>query len=153
MPRSAIESLDPEIWFARAASLLAKFDAEARGSELEAALRRCFHLVQLTPLPLRDFVRSGLDENAFEQLLTCGAFESAAFALADEPAGLRLERSEGSGLFRAVVWLHDEERAGVTESGLAANAVLGAWLHCINALWPAPFGPLSHQNRSADHQH
>jgi hypothetical protein len=136
MPSFEIEPLEPRVWFARAAGLLEKFDAAATGGEIESALRRAFHLVQLTPLPLQLYIRSTVDEDTFERLLAGGAFETAALSLVSEPAGIRMERPEGCEMFEATVWIRGGVRNQVpTTSASAAMAILGAWLKCLNVLW------------------
>jgi hypothetical protein len=123
------------MWFERAATLLERFHSAGHADELESAIRRAYHLVQLTPRPLRPLLRPAIDEPTFEGLLSAGALESAALGLVGAPGGIAVSRGYRATRFEAVVWLQ-EDCGGVIPAAHdhAAGAIVGALLECLVAL-------------------
>lgn len=131
-----IEPLEPELWFAALAQL-SQYRAQAGADGLGVLLRRAFHLLQLTPGPLKAMVRCPLDEEGFESLLECNAFDAAAIALVGPPAAFTLQRAVGSRpkAFTATVSLPGQlEPPPPAQSANAACALVGAWSNCLLAL-------------------
>jgi hypothetical protein len=135
MPLRKTEPIEPTMWFERAARLLERFHSNGRADELESSIRRAYHLVQMTPRPLRPLLRPAIDEAAFESLLSTGALESAAMGIVGAPGGIAVSRAYGATQFEAVVWLH-EDCGGVipAKHDHAAGAIVGALLECLVAL-------------------
>lgn len=126
-----IEPLEPAVWFG-AIKKLAVRQAAMMEEDLERLLRHAYHLVQLTPRPLRDTIRTELSETRFEELLQCEAFESAAIGLVG-PLSFDVSASE-SELVEAQVRLPDQVETIPVRSSNFASAMLGAWAQCLIAL-------------------
>lgn len=157
MPLSKIEPLDPELWFKRAADLLERFHSSGAG-DLESAIRRAYHLVQLTPRPLKSFLKPAIGEDDFERLLDVGALESAAMGLVGEPAGILVSRMQGASKYEAIVWLQEDgNQAKPTSHENAAGAIVGALLECLEVFRisiPAPITAINRgQTRPLRHRH
>jgi hypothetical protein len=139
-----IEPLEPELWLA-ALARLAQRQIKAAESEVESLLRHSFHLLQLAPRPLKGMVRCELDEKAFESLLECGAFDSAAVALVAQPAGFELYCLPGSPehVVEASVSLPGQSGPpGIASGAGIASALVGAWASCLASLMQQSAGDL-----------
>ena len=134
-PSADIEPLAPELWLAALKQLSER--QAAGGANVGSLLRHAFHLLQLTPLPLRGIVRCQLDEEGFEKLLECGAFDAAAIALVGPPAGFSLRCAIGTRtrVFEAAVHLPGQLHPSAdARSDSAASALVGAWSNCLLAI-------------------
>ena len=134
MQAEEIEPLDAILWFKQAEKLLAKLDGVESDEQLSEVLRQAYHLLQLTPRPLRQFLRVNLDEATFDDMLEVGAGDAAALALVRVPLGLDLVRRETSLVYEAGIWLPGQEEIVRHTAPSLANAVLGALLGCLCAL-------------------
>lgn len=132
MHRDSIEPLGLENWFAsvRRLSTLAAGGRATLGS----ALRHAYHLVQLTPHPLRASVSPAMSERAFETLLEAEIYDIAAQALVGAPAGLALVRQPGSKAIFAEVRFPDGRGLGCGQGRTIALAILQAWCRAALAL-------------------
>ena len=63
-----VEPLEPVIWFHSIRKMLERGDAVSADA-LEMLLRHGFHLLQLTPRPLRETIGAEVSEAEFERLL------------------------------------------------------------------------------------
>jgi hypothetical protein len=131
-----IEPLEPDLWF-RALERLSNRIVASDNNDVASTLRHAFHLVQLTPGPLKGVVRCELAESAYEQFLECGAFASAAAALIGSPmcyevaCGLRA----GSRVIEAKAWLPGQTgRPAVVSGDSLSSALMGAWAACLVGL-------------------
>jgi hypothetical protein len=127
-----IEALDAETWF-RTIEKLSRRLAQAEDGYLLPSLRQAFHLVQLTPRPLRCAISCNLGELAFEALLEAQATESAAQALVG-PAMIYTLSAQSSGEFEATVTLAKTERLTPVRADSAAAALLVAWTNYLLGL-------------------
>ena len=96
-----IEPLHDDLWFstlAQNARELREPTTFASGNALEFLLRRMFYLVQLAPVPYRQFVYVRCTEEEFEHLLEKGDLDAAAAQLAPPELGLLVEGSSGESL-------------------------------------------------------
>ena len=131
-----IEPLEVEFWFEQVSSLLGQQIDTESDVDVESSLRRAFYLLLLAPTPLKPYIHSTLEEQAFERLLECEAFESAALGLISEGAGIQLSRQLDSGVFEANTWFNGQSQdSNHASSSCAAHAILCSWLTSINALW------------------
>jgi hypothetical protein len=117
-------------------------------------LRHAFHLVQLTPGPLKGVVRCEYSESPFEELLEHGAFDSAAVALIGSPICFELNTrlDAGKRVVDAKVWLPNQ--AGLPKTASAesvASALLGAWSICLVALRQRSLGDGDQDPRQYPH--
>ena len=124
-----IEPLEPHAWFRAIRNLLDQA-ASAASSEQERLVRHTFHLCQLTPGPLKDFVRAELEEDELESLLASGALERAATAIVGSPMILEVVRHEGW-MFEARVRLPGQREASSCKSGEVAAGIVAAWAQCL----------------------
>jgi hypothetical protein len=131
-----IEPLEPDLWFGAIERLSRKLPAD-NGGELENMLRHGFHLVQLTPGPLKGTVRCEIGEEAFEELLDLGAFDTAALALLGSPMCFELVCSldRGRRVVTGKAWLPGQDgRPTVASGDSLAAALVHAWAKCLIAL-------------------
>lgn len=124
------EPLHPETWF-DSLHRLADAIEDLDNAESESIIRMAYHLVRLTPAPLRHFFRSNIDEGLLEKMLECNAFESAIFGLLGPPMALVVSRDLHSEKFHAKVAIDDEEVCGSGEHSSVAKAGLSAWTKCL----------------------
>ena len=140
-----IEPLEPDLWFAALAQL-SKRRAEAREGGAESLLRHAFHLLQLTPRPLRGHVQCAVSEETFEALLQAGATDCAALGLVGLTAEIDLHRSAipGTEAVEARVCLPGQETMpAAAQAQSIALALLGAWANCLLAIRrQSPAAPL-----------
>ena len=127
-----VEPLEPVIWFHSIRKMLERGDAVSADA-LEMLLRHGFHLLQLTPRPLRETIGAEVSEAEFERLLTAKAFESAAERLVSPPLAYALRRPR-VGLYEAEVRLPGETGATLAQGPSFALALLRAWGTCLLAL-------------------
>lgn len=127
-----IEPLEPAMWFGAIAKLEQR---RIRSAEIEfdRLLRHAYHLLQLTPRPLRSIIRSELSETQYDVLLGARALESAAMGLIGQPMRYGLVRLI-AGHFEAKVWLTDSAEPTSVHSTFVASALLGAWAQTIVAM-------------------
>jgi hypothetical protein len=133
---SGIEPLDPELWF-QALERLSRRLSASNDNDVESMLRHALHLVQLTPGPLKGVVRCEIGEQAFEEFLARGAFDSAAIALVASPMSYELNCTLDAGRrgIEARVWLPSQAAQPSPATGeCLASALLGAWAGCLVAL-------------------
>jgi hypothetical protein len=144
------EPLEPELWFSAVERLSRKLSA-SNDSDVESMLRHALHLLQLTPGPLKGLVRCEIGEEAFEQFLEQGAFDSAALALVGSPMCYEMGTSLNGGarLIEARAWLPGQSgRPSSASAESLAVALLAAWSACLVALRRrslAPAGSTLHQ--------
>lgn len=126
--------LDAATWFDGIARLSARMEGDAR---LENCLRHAFHLAALTPPPFDRLTACPMDEEAFEQLLERGAWETAVAALVGET--LRHEIvARGAREAGARVWLEGQSGEARVRASSPARALALAW--CAFLLNLAPGG-------------
>ena len=127
-----IEPLEARTWFGAIRALERRWGQHSNGDQ-ERLLRHAYHLVQLTPRPLRQTIRADLAEAEFERLLQCRAFESAAIGLIGFPMTLSASRL-GMAVWEARARMPDQSDANAARADSFASAVVGAWTHCLVAL-------------------
>lgn len=120
-----VEPLEPGLWFRAIRKLVQSLDTPAT-HKLECRLRHAYHLLQLTPRPLRDVIRSEVSEVELEQLLRAAAFESVADRLVGEPLTYIVRRLS-SGLYEAQVRLPSQMEGTAARGPSFASALVGAW--------------------------
>jgi hypothetical protein len=127
-----IEPLEPGHWMRRIRQLATwPLDDDAN---LERALRHAFHLVQLTPRPLRHIIHCTSGEVEFEALLQTRAFEAAVFRLVGNRTPYNLSKSSDELGVTAEVWYPDQySRCSATDRS-APLALFRAWLECNTAI-------------------
>lgn len=133
---NSIEPLEPTIWFASFESVSQRARGLS-GQPPEQLLRHVFHLLQLTPGPLKDLFEPGTSEAEFERLLECGAYIDAVFALIGPGLGYKLSKARGNfGESRVAftISLGDENLSYRAESTHLAVAFLIAFSDCIRSL-------------------
>jgi hypothetical protein len=123
-----IVPLAPELWFRRIEMI-----AGGELRSVEHSLRHAAHLLQLTPVPLRQQVRLSLNEDVFEGLLEAGEFDTAARYLVAQPTALSIDEDSG-GPIRAVIRCAILKRAVHGTGDTVAAAVLDAWTVCLLSL-------------------
>ena len=99
----------------------------------ESLVRHGFHLCQLTPIPLQEFVRPETGEREIETFLEAGAFASAALALVGWPMRCAVERIEQR-LFRVEVRTPGQPDSTALESASLPAGIVAAWCECLLAL-------------------
>ena len=124
------EPLHPEAWFSSLRRLADAVD-NLDSADSEMLLRQAYHIVRLTPAPLRSFFKTKLSEADLESLLTCKAYESAIFGLLGPPLALDISRDLHSHEVRATVAIDDDEVCGSGAHHSAAKAALSAWAKCV----------------------
>ncbi len=129
---SPVEPLAPQSWFRALGKLAERVDG-ATSDQHETLLRHAYHLLLLTPRPLKSIVRSDLTEANYEQLLDCGAFEAAAVGLIGRPVTYAIRRREAD-LVEAQVCLPGQARPITARAAGLAMALLAAWTQCLVAL-------------------
>ena len=131
MTNEGIEPLEPETWLAQFNKLAGRpHDGEA----LASSLRLAFHLVQLTPRPLRHLIRCTLSESSFDALLESGGFAEAALALLGEQTGYTVSRLPGGTAVTAEVRLAGDASGCEAAGATLASAVFAAWLGRLASL-------------------
>jgi len=130
------EPLEPELWFSALERLSKKLSA-SNDNDVESMLRHALHLLQLTPGPLKGLVRCEIGEEAFEQFLEQGAFDSATLALVGAPMCYEMSSTLNGGerLIEARAWLPGQSgQPSAASAQSLAVALLGAWSACLVAL-------------------
>lgn len=126
-----MEPLEPSSWLLAIGRLLAQLDGPT--PEVERLIRRAYHLLQLTPRPLRQILRTDCDEQAFEHLLEDGDLRAAALALVSPPLIHWLVEGD-DGLFEAGVRLPGGATPATARSASPSAALVKAWAQCVAAL-------------------
>ena len=151
-----IEPLEPTLWFDAIRKLAYRLDRTGV-DELESQLRHAYHLLQLTPRPLRSMIRSDLNETKFEQLLESRAFGIAAEALVGSPMAYTVSRLKED-LFEAQVSLPVQSVPTTVQSYDRVATLLSAWALCLVTLEERSFTlqteylhPLPRKVRSGRH--
>ena len=124
------EPLHPETWFARLQRLADAIE-DLDNAKSENLIRQAYHIVQLTPAPLRHLFRTPLGEDELESLLKCEAYESAIFELLSPPLAIEISRDLHSKKIHAKIAIDDEEVCGSGAHSSAAKAALSAWTKCL----------------------
>ena len=127
-----VEPLEPRSWFRMIGKLAEQLES-APSDRHEPLLRRAFHVLELTPRPLRGMIRSDLAGARYEQLLDCGALESAAFGLIGHPMTYEVARL-GADLHEAEVRLPGQVKPTLARGASAPIALLAAWAKCLLSL-------------------
>jgi hypothetical protein len=127
-----IEPLETSAWLRQ----LRKLAAAPPECELALgrSLRQGFYLAQLTPRPLRQFVRCNLPEVEFERVLEDGELLTAALALVGDRLNYSLTRLDGGNRVEAAVWFPNEMPWGTLLGSDAPSAIFQAWLQCLATL-------------------
>lgn len=128
-----IEPLEPELWF----QALERLSGMGPAAECAHMLRHAFHLVQLTPGPLKGIVRCEVSESEFEEFLDCGALDSAAIALIGSPMCFELACAlcDGQRTIEARVWLPAQTGRPSSAAGSCVHgALVGAWSNSLVSL-------------------
>lgn len=128
-----IEPLEPNLWFAELGKLQARRRSTA-GEPHDALFRTALYLLQLTPLPLREFIACRVHEATIESLLDCGAYMAAAVALFGHPTGMTLVRDNAAEFTRVTVVLSGTGCVGEDADPEPAMAFMGAWLLAVLSL-------------------
>ena len=121
-----VEKLDPDRWLDCAARVRQKVE-EPELYDLEAVIRRGFHLAQLAPLTGSLLSGHLPDEAKFDTLLENGATESAVLSLVGEKPSLQVSRLADKH-YEAFVSLNSADIDGTGRASHFASAVLSAWL-------------------------
>ena len=152
-----IEPLEPALWFGALKKLALLLDETTGNEELERLLRHAYHLLQLTPRPLRLSIKSDLSESKFERLLEDRAFKAAAKARVGQPMTYAVTRLK-SDLFEAKVSLPRQTGSVAVRSDDFATALLAGWARCLIALEARSvtlqteyYRPIQHEARSGPH--
>ena len=127
-----VEPLEPRSWFRMIGKLADQLE-NAPSDRHEPLLRRAYHLLELAPRPLRGMIRSDLTEARYEQLLDCGALESAAVGLVGHPMTYEIARL-GANLHEAEVRLPGQVKPALARGASAPMALLAAWTQCLVSL-------------------
>jgi hypothetical protein len=127
-----IEPLEPAIWFQAIRKLFGCCDVKT-AEELEMLLRHGYHLLQLTPRPLREVIGSDTGEVEFEELLATGAFDSAADRLVGPLLAYSVRRLR-PGLYEAEIRLPGQDKASVARGSSIGLAVVRAWRESLLTL-------------------
>jgi len=127
-----VEPLEPVIWFQAIRKLVERCGADA-ADEPEMLLRHGYHLLQLTPRPLREAIGSETCEAEFESLLAAGAFESAADRLIGLSVAYGVRRLRPD-LYEADVRLPGQDKATVAQGSSYGLALARAWGTSLLAL-------------------
>ena len=127
-----IEPLEPGVWLLQLQKLAARSPAEE--AALVTCLRRAFHLVQLTPRPLRHVIACNVWEEAFEELLESGALLPAAVALVGDHLNYSLTHRVVEGRAEAEVWFPNDPAFSHGAGSSAPFALFAAWLECLLTL-------------------
>lgn len=139
MSQDSIEPLEPGIWLLQLRKLAERTPAEEAG--LAMALRRAFHLVQLTPRPLRHIIACTASEPEFEGLLQAGALLAAAQALVGDRLEHSLTTLPAEGGSQAEVRFPNDPAPCRAVGSSAPFALFSAWLKCLLTLHePDEFG-------------
>ena len=129
MTAGNIEPLEPSAWFDALERLLRR-QRTSRDNDLFALLRHAYHLLQLTPCPLRSYVNAGADEATFERYMASAAGAQAALALVGPGMAFSIS-STARDEFQARVWLTEHPGGAATTSRSLASALVGAWTKCL----------------------
>ena len=132
MSHDDIEPLEPGIWLLQLRKLATRLPAEE--AALVTCLRRGFHLVQLTPRPLRHVVACKVAEEEFEQLLESGALLPATVALVGDLLNYSVTQRAVEGGAEAEVWFPNEPAFSHATGTSAPFALFAAWLECLLTL-------------------
>jgi hypothetical protein len=124
-----VEPLEPALWFSRIEKI-----ANGELGCIERSLRHAAHLLQLTPMPLRQQVGLAIDPGAFETLLEAGDFDTAAKHLVAQPTALDVEAGDGTRTVSARIKCAVLNRNIDGRGDTIADAVLNAWTTCLLAL-------------------
>lgn len=101
---------------------------------LVKSLRRSFHLVQLTPRPLRHAIGCSLSEQEFERLLQAGDLLPAALALIGDGLNYTISRLDGGARAEGEVWFPSESSGSTVVALSVPFAIHLAWHQCLAAL-------------------
>lgn len=126
-----IEPLEPAMWFERWRWLSGQDYEQAEF--LERSLRHGFHLIQLTPGPLKHVFRCARLEDEFEQLLEARAYVSAALSLISSSVGYQI-RSLDPDRSEATVSARHVPKEFKASGSTAESALLRAWLKYLDWL-------------------
>ena len=124
------EPLHPETWFSRLQKLADLVD-DLDNAESEMMIRQAFHIVHLTPAPLRHLFKTDLDDAELEGLLRCEAYESAIFRLLGPPLALEISRGLHSDDVHAKIEIDDGEVCGGGAHPNVTKASIAAWTKCL----------------------
>ena len=124
------EPLHPETWFSRLHKL-AELVEDLDGADCETLIRQAFHIVLLTPAPLRAQFRTDLDDEGLEALLKCKAYEAAVFRLVGPPLALEISRGLRSNEVHANIAIDEDAVCGSGAHVTVTKAVLAAWTKCL----------------------
>ena len=128
-----IDPLEPEAWFRAMGALSER--ARRSAADLEEQLRHSYHLLQMTPLPIREIIDPPCDEIDFERFLACGAYETAALSLIPAPLKYSAARGEGP-MVVATVALPGDDVGTFASSESIGSALLQAWAQSMASLEP-----------------
>ena len=149
-----VEPLEPALWFARIEKI-----ANGELGCIENALRHAAHLLQLTPIPLRQQVGLAIDVDTFEALLETGDFDTAAKHLVARPTALGVKTGDETRTIRARIKCVVLNRNIDGHGDTVATAVLDAWTTCLLALRAefgsdvlSPVDQFRHTGQSAPHR-
>lgn len=127
-----VEPMEPRSWFRMLGKLAEQLEGAASDRH-EPLLRHAYHLLQLAPRPLRCMIRSDLPEARYEQLLDCGAFESAVLGLVGHPMTYEVAKLQAD-LHEAEVRLPGQVKPTLARGASAPMALLAAWTQCLVSL-------------------
>lgn len=125
------EPLDFETWVKAIRRTQSGLPQEPDEIAISRALRRAFHLAQLTPAPFKPIFAPACAEDRYESLLDESNLESAAQALLTPM--LEVEVSKPDGKFIAIVRTAGAAGIGTGISSHPAAALLQAWFGCISS--------------------
>lgn len=143
MTHPTIEPLHPQLWLER----LAKLHSDAMGADIkpaESLIRQAFHLTKLAPGPYRDLLPVDVEEPNVEDMLGCGAYESAMMALVKPETAITIDKPYGARRYSAVVVIDPQTAPGKSSHEMCGKAVLCAW---VSSLWHIAGVDLTYRGR------
>lgn len=127
------EPLDADTWFDRMARL-----AEGLGEGApDRHLRKAYHLRALAPHPLKGMMAAAVEEERFEAMLECGAYESAVTSLIGETGQVAVARDDRHTGIEVRLRVDPGSPAGnETTTASWSTAMLEAWVVSFLRLRP-----------------
>lgn len=131
------EALDADTWFDRMARLVEGL-GECEGA-LDRHIRKAYHLHTLAPHPLKAMMAAPVEEERFEAMLECGAYESAIASLIGRTGDVTVGCDDlDAGI---------EVRLRVNPGSPVGKDTIASWPTAMLEAWAASFlrlRPLSH---------
>lgn len=121
---TGLEPLDPVAWLAGIVNLRASLDGSPE-AQTESSLRRLYHLLRLTPAPLRPLFDPVVSEEFFERLLA-GSKDLAAVCLLGQTLEYDLKRgAPGVGYLVVIRFPHAIDAVRSSDGSLSKAILTG----------------------------